>query len=157
MAALLCAVQTLQQRARQQREQAQQEQQAPAAAAVSPPPARQPAMLSEPDLAPYTSPDAVQLNFRFAIIASGYPAAGQQAQQLLRAAQPLALPSLHIYGSSGEDRQVSSAASAELEAMFDSAGRWVVRHQSGHILPVARSYVTTYRQFLQQFRVESSN
>ncbi len=108
-------------------------------------------MLPEPDLALYSSPDAVQLDFRFAIIASGYPAAGQQAQQLLRAVQPLALPSLHIYGSSGEDRQVSSAASAELEAMFDSAGRWVMRHQSGHILPVARSYVTTYRQFLQQF------
>jgi hypothetical protein len=154
-------VQTLQQRARQQLEEQQQQQQqqqeeqqqreqldqqqAPGRAGA---PGGDGSDAS--DAGRYTSAGAVQLGFRFAILASGYPAAGQQAQQLLRAAEPLALPSLHVYSGDSGDRQVGGEASGALEALFDAGSRWVVRHQSGHLLPTARTYVATYRQFLQQ-------
>eukprot|EP00873_Tetraselmis_striata_P040551 jgi/Tetstr1/460815/TSEL_000569.t1 len=79
----------------------------------------------------------------------GYPVApSQRIADLLQALPPISLPSLHVYSTSGLDAQVPPSESAALAASFDAAARTVVTHDSGHVVPCSRPFVSRYRAFL---------
>eukprot|EP00873_Tetraselmis_striata_P025221 jgi/Tetstr1/445485/TSEL_033263.t1 len=85
----------------------------------------------------------------FAWLCSGYPVApSQRIADLLQALPPISLPSLHVYSTSGLDAQVPPSESAALAASFDAAARTVVTHDSGHVVPCSRPFVSRYRAFL---------
>ncbi|EFJ49333.1 hypothetical protein VOLCADRAFT_120801 [Volvox carteri f. nagariensis] len=102
-------------------------------------------------------PDGCDFGFRFAILASGFPSPLPLHRELMAAAGPLELPSLHVYGSAGAsgacggaDRQISPRESESLSAMFSCAGgrRRCLCHQSGHLIPATKGHAATFRTFL---------
>ncbi|GLC50616.1 hypothetical protein PLESTB_000399800 [Pleodorina starrii] len=151
VAAVLCALQQQQQqRLKQQLTQPQ-------------PPQQQ----QQPD------PDGCDFGFRFAILASGFPSPLPEHRQLLAEVGPLALPSLHVYGSGGGggaaaaaagggDRQIHPRESEALAAAFSCGSscagggprRVTLVHQSGHLIPATKGHAATFRAFLSQFPAE---
>eukprot|EP00877_Chromochloris_zofingiensis_P013685 jgi/Chrzof1/8570/Cz03g15300.t1 len=95
--------------------------------------------------------EQVTLTFRFAILASGFLSPAEAHQQLMDDQMPLQLPSLHIFGGSGSDRQISMLNSERLLQAFDLSTRHVLRHDSGHIIPSSKSYIAELRAFLCRF------
>ena len=81
----------------------------------------------------------------FVMLCSGHVGVSAEAQSCVRAAAPLQTPSLHVYGSSGADRQVSQAQSDALAACFAAPCKRV--HDRGHVIPAARSDVDAYQAF----------
>lgn len=90
-------------------------------------------------------------SFKFAIIASGYLSQVDEHLEIFSSIKKICVPSLHIYGVMGDDRQVSVQASGELLAHFDDRTAHTVRHNMGHIIPSTKSYVEEYKAFLSQF------
>lgn len=155
VAAVLCAMQQQQSRQRQQQQQQEQQKQ-------------HQEDCDEGSSAAGVAHDAlqadVQLGFEFAILASGYRSRCPEHEQLFDAVGPLLIPSLHVFGGSaaaasadtsaaapetGQDRQVSAAESEALAALFEAtAGRRIVRHGQGHVLPCKRSVIQELRAFL---------
>jgi hypothetical protein len=92
---------------------------------------------------------------RFAILASGYLPAAPEVRQLLGSCAPIDVPSLHIFGDGSADLQVPPAASMELRDVFTIAGRRVLRHAGGHLLPATKSAAAAWLDFLAPFAVAS--
>ena len=84
--------------------------------------------------------------YKFAFLFSGHRGVCPEAQQIIRAAAPLATPSMHVYGAPGQDQQVPYAASAELTGLFDNA-RAVV-HSKGHVAPSSKADCQLYLEFV---------
>ena len=85
----------------------------------------------------------------FAICCSGYPSAVQEHQELQKYIGSIRLPSLHIYGAKGEDRQVAAQQSRALSEQFDITQRYVIEHSSGHVIPSSKAIVNRMRDFLK--------
>ncbi|KAL4448377.1 hypothetical protein ABPG75_005596 [Micractinium tetrahymenae] len=95
---------------------------------------------------------------QFAILCSGYIPPLEEHGQLLRAAAVAggaALPTLHMYSSGGDDRQVSARDSAELADCFDPTQRFVVRHSAGHAIPSTKGVVHRIRHFLLHMQLQA--
>ena len=87
---------------------------------------------------------------RFAICCSGYPSPVPEHQQLLDSIGSIGLPSLHVYGVSNKDHQVSAQESWALAEMFDVEQRYAVEHSSGHIIPGNKVVINRIRSFLER-------
>ena len=87
---------------------------------------------------------------RFAICCSGYPSPVPEHQQLQQSIGSVELPSLHVYGVSNEDRQVSAQESRALAELFDVKQRYAVEHSSGHIISGNKAVVHRLRGFLER-------
>jgi hypothetical protein len=84
-------------------------------------------------------------SFKFALMFSGHRGVCPEAQHIIEAARPLATPSMHVYGSLGQDRQVPYEESAELPALFQTAT--VVVHNKGHVVPSSKADCQLYLEF----------
>ena len=71
-------------------------------------------------------------------------------QQLQQSVGSIELPSLHVYGVSNEDRQVSAQESRALAELFDVKQRYAVEHSSGHIIPCNKAVINRIRCFLER-------
>lgn len=85
---------------------------------------------------------------RFVMLCSGHVGASREVAAALVAAGPLRVPSLHVFGRAGVDRQVDEAASRQLAACF--AAPDVTVHERGHVLPSAKADAAQYLRFFQQ-------
>lgn len=85
----------------------------------------------------------------FAICCSGYPSAVQEHQELQKSIGSIRLPSLHVYGAKGEDRQVAAQESRALSEQFDITQRYVIEHSCGHVIPSSKAVVNRMRDFLK--------
>ena len=94
--------------------------------------------------------DPTHGRLRFAICCSGYPSPVLEHQQLQESVGSIELPSLHVYGVSNEDRQISAHESRALAELFDVKQRYVVEHSSGHIIPCNRAVINRIRCFLER-------
>lgn len=88
-----------------------------------------------------------EINFRFAILCSGF------ALKLLQSEQgSINCPSLHIFGSGlGKDRQIANQASRELASMFEDGCSVIIEHDSGHIIPTQYPFIDEIKSFLLRF------
>ncbi len=72
------------------------------------------------------------------ILTSGYPSPCAAHMQLLKDAGPVPLPSMHVYGAGGDDRQVPAAASEQLMQWYAWEYGVPCRMQEGIIYPVTK-------------------
>lgn len=89
--------------------------------------------------------------FRFAILCSGYVSPVREHEKLLyewRRVGGIPLPSLHIFGSGMNDRQISPDYSKELLACFKPDMASVVQHDLGHLIPATAHVTKQMRTFL---------
>lgn len=93
---------------------------------------------------------------QFGIFCSGYPSCLPAHIDLYKSKSPLGCPSLHLFGSTGHDRQIGSNVSEDLANLFSSKERMMVRHGSGHLIPTNKLYREQYIRFLSQFTSRSS-
>jgi hypothetical protein len=92
-------------------------------------------------------------SLQFAVLCSGYRSRVPAHARLLSeaaAAAGVALPSLHIFGGGGGDRQISTEESAALAGCFHPAQRTEGRHSAGHLIPSSGPVLAALREFLQQ-------
>ncbi|GMH44089.1 hypothetical protein BSKO_12023 [Bryopsis sp. KO-2023] len=99
-------------------------------------------------------------SFRFAILASGYLSSVGEHRALMESLGSIQVSSLHIFGSDrsvndsntcGGDRQISVDLSEALLRCFERSSARAVRHNQGHIIPHAKTYIAEYKAFLSQF------
>ena len=93
-------------------------------------------------------------SFRFAMLCSGYVSKCPALTSVLELVGPLAVPSLHVFGTSDEDRQVFEPESRALVAVFDPTTSQVMAHDKGHIIPSTRSDVAKYTEFFATAMIE---
>lgn len=93
------------------------------------------------------------INFRFAILCSGFVSPACELQDLMSCTSlPLNCPSLHIFAeSTGRDNQIVNEDSMQLASMFNSENSVVLTHNMGHIVPSHRENVDKVKIFLNQF------
>ncbi|KAG0576547.1 hypothetical protein KC19_5G088800 [Ceratodon purpureus] len=96
-----------------------------------------------------TSPSDAGVNFKFAVLCSGYPPPLPFFAKGMASEAGIPCPSLHIYG--GQDRQIHDHTSEQLSNMFQSEERTIVKHECGHIIPTQPAYIEQYVQFLSRF------
>ncbi|XP_019704323.1 rhodanese-like domain-containing protein 6 isoform X2 [Elaeis guineensis] len=87
------------------------------------------------------------LDFRFAILCSGFSAvSGECSRKLIKC------PSLHCFGNGqGHDRQIACEASRKLVDLFDKDCSVVIEHDMGHIIPTRSPYIDQMKEFLMRF------
>ncbi|GAB4817176.1 hypothetical protein N2152v2_004222 [Parachlorella kessleri] len=120
---------------------------APFAAAPGTRPAAKPATETAPGLPPPPW-------FKCAICCSGYisPVAEHRSWlDLARQRGGIDLPSLHLFGSGGGDRQVGAQESQQLAGCFAAAQASVVQHNMGHLIPTSKPIIEELRAFLAGF------
>lgn len=88
---------------------------------------------------------------RFVLLASGYPSPCTEHMQLLQDAGPVLLPSMHMFGVGGDDRQVPATASEQLMQWYGAEGRCSMKHAGGHHIPSDKESIARLRQFLMPF------
>ena len=86
-------------------------------------------------------------NFKFVIVCSGFMSKAHNS--LFK--EYINIPSLHVFGGGGKDKQVSMRESELLADKFDPATRVILRHDQGHIIPSSKTYVQDYIRFLSQY------
>lgn len=95
------------------------------------------------------------IEFRFVILCSGFVSSAHEHQDWLSNSAgflPLDCPSLHLFGDThGCDRQISTEDSMKLVSLFKSDHRMVLKHNSGHIVPCQKEYLSQVKTFLNQF------
>lgn len=88
-----------------------------------------------------------QMEFRFAILCSGFAVNMNNCQQ-----GSINVPSLHIFGSDkGKDRQIANEASRHLASVFENGCSVVIEHDFGHIIPTRPPYIDQIKDFLKRF------
>ncbi|KAG1326152.1 rhodanese-like domain-containing protein 6 [Cocos nucifera] len=87
------------------------------------------------------------LDFRFAILCSGFSAvSGECSRKLIKC------PSLHCFGNGqGHDRQIACEASRKLVDLFDKDCSMVIEHDMGHIIPTGSPYIDQMKEFFMRF------
>ncbi|PRW45114.1 rhodanese-like domain-containing 6 isoform X1 [Chlorella sorokiniana] len=80
----------------------------------------------------------------------GFRQSARSFEAKAAAAAGVALPSLHIFGGGGGDRQISTEESAALAGCFHPAQRTEGRHSAGHLIPSSGPVLAALREFLQQ-------
>ena len=85
---------------------------------------------------------------RFVMLCSGHVGGCAEVAAALAAAGPLRVPSLHVFGQGGADRQVHEAASEQLAACF--AAPDVCVHARGHVIPSSKDDAAKYLRFFRQ-------
>ena len=85
--------------------------------------------------------------FEFVMLCSGHLGACKAVQQIVADAAPLQTPSLHVFGVSGQDRQVPMDASRTLASCFEQPT--IQTHERGHVIPSARADVDKYLHFFR--------
>jgi predicted esterase len=96
-----------------------------------------------------TSPSDASVQFKFAVLCSGYPPPLPFFEKGMAFEAGIPCPSLHIYG--GQDRQIHDHTSAQLSYLFQSEERTIVKHACGHIIPTQPAYIEQYVQFFSRF------
>jgi hypothetical protein len=91
------------------------------------------------------------LPLRFAILCSGYISPAEEHKRLHAAVGSICLPSLHVYGMGGEDRQVSLTESRALRELFDARCAHIIEHQAGHYVPGNKTMSASFMAFLHHF------
>ncbi|XP_031104106.1 rhodanese-like domain-containing protein 6 [Ipomoea triloba] len=88
-----------------------------------------------------------ELDFRFAILCSGFAVNMDECQQ-----GSINCPSLHIFcNDKGNDRQIKNQASRRLASMFDDGCSVVIEHDFGHIIPTQSPFIDQIKDFLHRF------
>jgi len=95
-----------------------------------------------------------QKRFRFVILCSGYIAADPCVRKLLQGWRRnqeggISMPSLHIHGASGIDRQLGDADWGPLAQCFDKMFRIEYEHSGGHYIPSDGATVDCMTNFLR--------
>lgn len=87
-----------------------------------------------------------EIEFRFVILCSGFAVNMEYEKGSINC------PSLHVYGNEkGEDRQITSQTSRDLESLFEEGSRMTIEHENGHIIPTRSPYIDQMKSFLQRF------
>jgi len=91
--------------------------------------------------------------FKFAISCSGYssPLLSDKEQE-----RTISMPSLHVYGATKQDRQISQPESKSLWEQFDATKRVLLRHNAGHVIPSTRLAAARIAEFIAWAKVEES-
>ncbi|CAI0551789.1 unnamed protein product, partial [Linum tenue] len=92
---------------------------------------------------------SIEINFRFAILCSGFAVTplGKKIEN-----GSIKIPSLHIFGSVvGKDRQIDNEASRYLASLFEDGCSVVIEHGCGHIIPTRHPYIDDIKSFLHRF------
>ena len=90
--------------------------------------------------------------FKFVIICSGYRSAVPEHRDCLESWKQsggVPMPSLHIYGASQLDRQISQLDSEGLVESFIEQDKMVIRHDSGHLIPSSREITFQISEFIK--------
>ncbi|KAK3268527.1 hypothetical protein CYMTET_22976, partial [Cymbomonas tetramitiformis] len=66
-------------------------------------------------------------------------------------AAPISIPSLHIFGTETQHKQVDTEENEALVKMFSEHTRTVIRHGAGHIIPTGKTMIAEYKAFLRSF------
>jgi pimeloyl-ACP methyl ester carboxylesterase len=84
-----------------------------------------------------------------AVVTSGYEVAPTRAiNHLLDLLGPIAIPSLHLWGTNGRDKQISPSESRSLADLFEEGQRQFIEHGGGHFIPCSSPFIDLYRSFL---------
>ncbi|KAK1364180.1 Rhodanese-like domain-containing protein 6 [Heracleum sosnowskyi] len=87
-----------------------------------------------------------EVEFRFVILCSGF------AVNMGYEKGSINCPSLHVFGNEkGDDRQITSQTSRDLESLFEEGSRLTIEHEYGHIIPTRSPYIDQMKSFLQRF------
>jgi predicted esterase len=90
--------------------------------------------------------------FTFVICCSGYPSPLRTKEH----EEIVSMPSLHVYGATKQDRQISEPESKSLWEQFDATKRVLLRHTAGHVIPSTRLAATRMAEFIAWAREEES-
>ncbi|XP_020595279.1 rhodanese-like domain-containing protein 6, partial [Phalaenopsis equestris] len=88
-------------------------------------------------------------DLRFAFLCSGFSTVSSKSVPVNGF---IKLPSLHVFGDGGKDRQINVEASRELAELFDKNSSVIVEHDMGHIIPTRSPYIDQIKAFLMSFQ-----
>ncbi|KAL4519970.1 hypothetical protein Ndes2437B_g04392 [Nannochloris sp. 'desiccata'] len=97
-------------------------------------------------------PTKEERRFKFVICCSGYPSPLRNKEQ----EKTVLMPSLHVYGATKQDKQISEPESKSLWEQFDAAKRVLLRHNAGHVIPSTRLAAARIADFIAWAREEES-
>ena len=79
------------------------------------------------------------------ICCSGYPSPSTEREE---EGKLIDMPSLHVYGSTKQDKQISEPESKSLWEQFNPTQRVLLRHNGGHVIPSTRLATARMADFI---------
>jgi predicted sulfurtransferase len=95
--------------------------------------------------------------FKFVICCSGYKSPlhkPEKEEEEANEENKISMPSLHLYGTNKQDRQISEPESKSLREQFDPTQRVLLRHNAGHVIPSTRLAAARIADFIEWVKGE---